>query len=242
MSLSNFSIKSRLLVLCLVPTVVIIGFAVNSVIRIQEQLHSYTVIDEKARTLNLLSVLSGHIYQGVTKRVEGLPSQTSVSLATETIKRIEKVSHVQGHNHHSGEYNPQTLQHLEEIKELLPELNNASPQGTVEIARLMYEILYDIYFDIQKIESHDANVAIHKLDLVLSDLSWLYYWMEREAWLARELNVLGWDYSDFAPQYFRINERQQFYLDKYITKVPVPIRLKNCLRCFLVEIFAVVAI
>ncbi|WP_331417502.1 sensor histidine kinase [Vibrio sp. M260112] len=68
----------------------------------------------------------------------------------------------------------------------------------------------------QPLASHNSSIAIHSLDLVLSDLSWLYYWMEREAWLTQEINWFGWVYTDYAEEYFRISERQQFYLDKFI--------------------------
>lgn len=40
--------------------------------------------------------------------------------------------------------------------------------------------------------------------------------MEREAWLTQEINWFGWVYTDYAEEYFRISERQQFYLDKFI--------------------------
>lgn len=77
-------------------------------------------------------------------------------------------------------------------------------------------MFYDLYASVLSLEGTHSNSRVHQLDLILSDLSWLHFWMEREAWLVQEIQVEGWAYIDYAPEYFQISERQQFYLDKFI--------------------------
>ncbi|WP_367990127.1 ATP-binding protein [Vibrio sp. NTOU-M3] len=218
MLITKISIKTRLLILCLLPALVIVGFSANSVIHIQNKLHSYTVIDEKAQSLYMLSELSKHIYDGLNKRLSGEDASSSLERSKRVISELKQTAHSVAHKHYGVvELESDITSGLEELGDIISELSEVTPEGSIELGRVLYEVLQDIYSDIQRVDSHNADVDIHKLDLVLSDLSWLHYWMEREAWLAQEIVRLDWTYSEYSSDYFQISERQQFYLDKYIT-------------------------
>ncbi|MCG9677436.1 ATP-binding protein [Vibrio sp. Isolate24] len=216
MLLTNISIKSRLLILCLIPTLVIILFSANAVTRIQDRLHSYAVISEKNQTLRHLSAFSKYVYQALNHRMEGQNAALVLGMAQQSLNLAAEVAHTEEHVHHGIRDSNHTLSYIEELNELIPELATVSSDGSLELGRLIYTVLYDLYSDVQSIESHSAELKVHKLDLVLSDLSWLYFWMEQEAWIAQEIKAMGLSYAEYASEYFKISERQQFYLDQFV--------------------------
>ena len=216
MRLTNMSIKTRLFILCLVPTLVILAFSAIQVKGFQNRLHSYKLVDEKNSAINLLTEFSSHLSMALNKRLNGQNATTSINLAQELLELVAVTAHTEKHVHHGIHVSNQALSFIEELQYLLPELESSDPESTVEIGRLIYTVYHDLIMEIQSLASHESSIAIHKLDLVLSDLSWLFYWMEREAWLTQEIKWFDWAYADYAEEYFRISERQQFYLDKFI--------------------------
>ncbi|KHA62360.1 histidine kinase [Vibrio variabilis] len=214
MLLTRMSIKSRLLILCLLPTIVIVLLSANQVHQIQERLESYQVISEKNASINLLMEYSHHSYAALSKQLSGQDGQTSIALAQSSLDLLLAKQNKMLSNKAEREV---SSSYVVELHQLITELNQASPQQTVELGRLIYDILYDLYSSILFTEGAHFNSRVHQLDIILSDLSWLHFWMEREAWLVKEVETEGWPYADFAPEYFRISERQQYYLDKFIS-------------------------
>ncbi|EGA65516.1 hypothetical protein VIBR0546_14560 [Vibrio brasiliensis LMG 20546] len=216
MRLTNMSIKSRLFILCLIPTLVIIAFSASLARDFQSRLHSYQLVNEKNSSIALLTEFSHHLSSALSKRLNGQSAATSIRMAQELLVHISQTAHTEKHDHHGQHTVSYTLSYIEELQQLIPEVESADPESTVEVGRLIYTVYHDLIMEIQSLTSHEASITIHNLDLVLSDLSWLYYWMEREAWLTQEIDWFDWQYTEYAEEYFRISERQQFYLDKFI--------------------------
>ncbi len=216
MLLTRMSIKSRLLVLCLLPTIVIILLSANLVNQIQGRLHSYQLISDKNSSINLLMEFSHHNYSALTKRLRGKSGQTSIALANGTLELLSINEQRKREDLLHKHQQDISESYIQELIQLFPELEHASPEETVELGRLIYTVFYDLYANVLSLEGTHTNNRVHQLDLILSDLSWLHFWMEREAWLVQEIQVEGWPYAEYAPEYFRISERQQYYLDKFI--------------------------
>jgi len=216
MLLTRMSIKSRLLILCLIPTLVIILLSANLVSQIQGRLHSYVLIGEKNKFINLMTEFSQHSYLALSKQLNGQDSKTSAALSRSILSAMHSN---QGQEQKQAPHRlpDSTASYLEELAQLLPELKPSSPQETIELGRLFYTVLYDLYADVISLESQATSDDVHRLDLIISDLSWLHFWMEREAWLVQEIQVEGWPYREYAAEYFRVSERQQYYLDKFIS-------------------------
>ncbi|MFB9215770.1 hybrid sensor histidine kinase/response regulator [Vibrio sinaloensis] len=210
MLLTRMSIKSRLLILCLLPTIVIILLSANLVNQLQGRLHSYQLVDEKNAAINLLTEFSKHNYSALSRQLNGQQNQTYVALANQTLQQLlalEKIS----------DREASSVSYIEELMQLFPELSKAGREETIELGRLIYTVYYDLYASVLSRDNINLSTDVHKLDLIISDLSWLHFWMEREAWLVQEIQVEGWPYNVYAPEYFRISERQRHYLDKFIT-------------------------
>ena len=97
MLLTNISIKSRLLILCLIPTLVIILFTANTVVHIQDRLHSYAVITEKNQTLRHLSAFSRYVYEALALRIEGQSPAIALGMAQQSSNSITSVTHAEEH-------------------------------------------------------------------------------------------------------------------------------------------------
>lgn len=216
MLLTNMSIKSRLFILCLIPTLAILAFSANLARDFQSRLHSYQLVGEKNDSISLLTEFSHHLYVAFNRRLNGQSANAAVTRAQQTMSMIAQTAHTSDHVHHGIQTSNQANSYIEELQYLLPELLTSDSASTIELGQLIYTIYHDLLVEIHSLESHEASPSIHSLDIVLSDLSWLYFWMEREAWLTQEIKWLDWQYSDYAEEYFRIRERQQLYLDKFI--------------------------
>lgn len=216
MLLTNMSIKSRLFILCLIPTLAILAFSANLAKDFQGRLHNYQLVGEKNDTISLLTEFSHHLYVAFNRRLNGQSANSAVMRAQQTMLIIAQTAHTSEHVHHGIQTSNHANSYIEELQYLLPELLSSDKASTIELGQLIYTIYHDLLVEIHRLESHEASPLIHSLDIVLSDLSWLYFWMEREAWLTQEIKWLEWQYSDYAEEYFRIRERQQLYLDKFI--------------------------
>lgn len=216
MLLNRISIKSRLFILCLLPTVVIVAFSATMVSDIHSRLHSYQYINSKNISMNLLSEFSDHTYLALTKSINGQSPKTSIALASRTLVTLNEVMlndplmlNNPGHLHTIQSYS-------EELQQLLAELEQASTAATVELGRLIHTVTHDLHAELFTISVLVDDGVVNRLDQVISDLSWLYLWMGREAWLAKEIERLDFTVDDYLSDYYRISERQQYYLDQFV--------------------------
>lgn len=127
MLLTRMSIKSRLLILCLLPTIVIILLSANLVNQIQGRLHSYKLISDKNSSINLLMEFSHHSYSALSKRLNSQSGQTSIALASSTLKLLsedERLKHGEGLHKYQQDM---AASYIQELIQLFPELSLASP-------------------------------------------------------------------------------------------------------------------
>ncbi len=213
MRLTDMSIKYRLLILCLIPTVVIIAISAKLVSNIQAQVERYQLIESKHNTLQMLNEFNQQTFIVLDKRLRRTNIKTSIALARQSLDLLKQT--LVGHTEPVQSYT-RSMSYIHELEELLMDIESVTREETVEIGRLINTILYDFYVDVHSIDTQGVNEDLGKLDRVIGDLSWLYYWMGQEAWLAHEIKQLNWQYRDYVVDYFRINERQQIYMDTFI--------------------------
>ena len=108
------------------------------------------------------------------------------------------------------------MTNLAELKQILPALEFANDTSTIELGRLMFDILNTLFSTVQKMGNSHADFSVQNLEILVNELSWLHFLMEKEAWLAREISTLGWEYVDYAGEYFRVGERQDLYLERFL--------------------------
>ncbi|EGU42695.1 hypothetical protein VII00023_05307 [Vibrio ichthyoenteri ATCC 700023] len=160
------------------------------------------------------SALANKLYFVLSNRLKNRPAKQDIHQSLLQLEQAEELIRAQ------QKINPRRrtilLENIAELKGVLPELELSNDTNTIELGRLIFSILDTLFSTVQQIENYHAGIPIQKSEVVLSDLSWLHFWMEREAWLAREINSLDWGYIDYAEEYFRVGERQQYYLDRFL--------------------------
>ncbi|WP_295893360.1 ATP-binding protein [uncultured Vibrio sp.] len=218
MLLTKLSIKLRLIVLCLVPLMIIVGFSYSYIVTIQARLHSHTTTTEKVDSLELLTDINNNLYQLLTGKIQQNEAvlESALEEVGSKLDRLASVAHTSEHSHHGIESDNLVLLQIEDLQYLVQDIKEASRDEALDIGNLIFEVVYELNSEIHKVTSHASSLNIHELELVFSDLNWFIFWMQREAWLAQVIAENNLAYSDYRSEYFMIAERQQFYLDKFI--------------------------
>ncbi|MCK6264574.1 response regulator [Vibrio sp. ZSDE26] len=218
MLLTKYSIKIRLIVLCLVPLIIILGFSYSSIGLIQHRLHSYTLTTEKIESLELLTKVSNQIYQLLSSTLYSDDASLNrlYSDIDSSLNKLATTAHTSEHDHHGVESGNLIIFQIEDLKYLIHDLKKVDKGEIVDLGNLIFEVIYELNSEIHKSESHASSIDIHKLELVFSDLNWFVFWMQKEAWLVQVIANQNLPYSGYRSDYFQISERQQFYLDKFI--------------------------
>ncbi|PMJ97623.1 ATP-binding protein [Vibrio sp. 10N.261.55.A7] len=219
MLLTKLSIKLRLIVLCLVPLMIIVGFSYSYIGMIQVRLHSHTVTTEKVDALELLTEINNNLYQLLTEKIQQGESNldTKLQALSSKLDALAAVAHTSEHSHHGIESDNLVSLQIEDLKYLVQDIKEASPSEIIDLGNLVFEVVHELNSELHKVTSHDSSLEIHELELVFSDLNWFLFWMQREAWLAQVIAEQNLPYVEYRSEYFMTSERQQFYLDKFIT-------------------------
>ncbi|MCG7489834.1 ATP-binding protein [Vibrio sp. Of14-4] len=218
MLLSNISIRSRLLTLCLIPTLVIVALSVHLVRQVQVKLHSNLVVSEKVESLKYLTQLTSHLHQALDQSNDMHTRANGELLAKNSINTLYQVAHTEANTHHGVSDSNNTLSHIQNLDELISGIVDLDGRERLDKGREIYSALLTLYNAVLSMDVHDLDVRTQQLELALTDLNWMYFWMEQEVWLAQEVEANQLSYIQFVEEYFKINERQQIYLDRIITR------------------------
>ncbi|MDN3685490.1 hypothetical protein QW180_25660 [Vibrio sinaloensis] len=111
---------------------------------------------------------SKHNYSALSRQLNGQQNQTYVALANQTLQQLlalEKIS----------DREASSVSYIEELMQLFPELSKAGREETIELGRLIYTVYYDLYASVLSRDNINLSTDVHKLDLIISDLSWLHF-------------------------------------------------------------------
>ncbi|MGV1721223.1 ATP-binding protein [Vibrio furnissii] len=231
-TVSRFSIKARLMLLCLMPMLVIGWGTWNLFSQFQTQLVAYRVITKKIDALNHLTnathlaydMLIGRIHQNDVQRLRiALDNELTLVGANIDEQNLMRVS---------GNSASLSSSNVAELKSLASEIASATVAETHEYGTWTFDLIYELLTDIQKRSNHEAPTDIHTLDVVYDDLSWFLYWMQREAWFIRDLSQTDTLTPQQLGQYFQIAEREQQHLERFIDTGASSVQLDQIVKLF----------
>ncbi|MGB6291656.1 MAG: ATP-binding protein [Vibrio anguillarum] len=218
--LTHFSIKARLFLLCLIPTLVILAVAWRLFLPFESRLDTYHVLNQKIGAINQVTTSSALFYTFLSTKLRSENSEDSrPQLKQELAGSLDKIVLDTGStNSHFGSKSNRTLieNRVLDLHHLLDELPSASQSETLELSRQVFNLLYEVMAELQKTNSFLAPVDIHTLDLVYSDLHWFAFWVQKEAWLIKELTMDQEVFQSRQTEYFQAVERQQQYFERII--------------------------
>ncbi|WP_047042241.1 ATP-binding protein [Vibrio mexicanus] len=214
--MARLSIKQRLVILCLVPLLAIVGFSTFYALEMHHRLSALDTLQNKVTAEQDIASMIEQLYNisSLTVKAESIDDALTdfkQDILTFSSKiELESISH-----HHGDGLNQSLMMNLANLMKAVDSLGvGQSVQSMMFELNRANDILLQITSDLHQIESHTASVKVHRLELMLKDLHWLYFWMKREAMLAREMQVMAISYDDYLVDYFRLTERQNIYLDK----------------------------
>ncbi|OXX40106.1 hybrid sensor histidine kinase/response regulator, partial [Vibrio sp. V17_P4S1T151] len=166
--LTHFSIKARLFLLCLIPTLVILAVAWRLFLPFESRLDTYHVLNQKIGAINQVTTSSALFYTLLSAQLRSENSEDSrPQLKQELAESLDKIVLDTGStNSHFGSKSNRTLieNRVLDLHHLLDELPSASQSETLELGRQVFNLLYEVMADLQKTNSFLAPVDIHTLD------------------------------------------------------------------------------
>ena len=215
-TLKTLSIKTRLIVLSLIPASVIIGFSAHFALNIEQHLKQIERVGERALILENLSQFSNSAHQALKLAMTNRPHDESVEQALVSLTAIKTRFEQRSSFQINQNEQDKITNYVDELATLIGELEATESQQVIESGQLIYELLGESYVEVQDLAAYASNAEVNKLDSVLSHLYWLYFWMEKEAWFIEQAREFSWGYENYASEYFHITEREQYYLEQFI--------------------------
>lgn len=229
---SRFSIKTRLMLLCLVPMLVIGWGTWNLFSQFQSQLSSYRVITEKITMLSHITNVTHLMYQTMIGRTNGDDIQPYLAQLDQELNAVNGLLDTQAYTGLIGNSELLIKNNVAELKNLAREVNSASASNMEDYGQWSFDLIYELLVEIQKRSNHQAPSEIHTLDVVYDDLSWFLYWMQREVWFIRGVSETGNFDQQQLGQYFQIAEREQQHLERFIDTGASTAQLDQIVKLF----------
>lgn len=229
---NRFSIKARLVLLCLLPMLVIAWGTWTLFSQFQSQMLSYESSTQKVTALNYVANATHTFYHILSRRlndqsVESYISQLETDLAQLDMFFSPSVTR------HIGSHSDRLIRaNVAELNNLAQEVNTASVSEVRQYGPWAFDLLYELLLEIQKTSNHEAPAEIHRLDTIYDELSWFLYWMQREAWFLRDLAMSEILTKQQVGQYLRIAENEQLYLERFIDSGASAVQLEQIVKLF----------
>ncbi|SHO58626.1 Signal transduction histidine-protein kinase BarA [Vibrio quintilis] len=213
----NLSIKFRLIILCIIPTVIICWGAYYWAEQTRARLSGYADITLKVSALEQVSALSTEFYRLFTLRNQSkLISEEQRDRFTKlTEKLIDELKPYQGDLFSSVDKHV-VIANLNELSHLVQQLNQVHGEDLSAQSMWGFDLMYEILAALQKQLDSQVSPKTYQLSAVFDYLSWFLYWVEREAWLMQDIRLHRKIDVSLRQDYFEAIARQQSYLDNFV--------------------------
>jgi signal transduction histidine kinase/CheY-like chemotaxis protein len=236
--LTQLSIKTRLILLCVVPSVVIIAGALAIFNHLSERLESYNSVSYKVANLQHLTDLTHQLYSISNHFRTNNPVDAEIThfdaTALSTLKSIQIRA-----NENYGQFGEHHQFHLDIVKnnladlaKLVSETKALAPDELAPNILLGYDLIYEIIVEVQKNSTYQMPDSVSKLNTSFNQLSWFLYWVEREAWLMQEIRIRKVVDPVLKMDYFQVIARQQNYLAQFLDQDPSGSQLDQMVKFF----------
>jgi signal transduction histidine kinase len=236
--LTQLSIKTRLILLCIVPSIVIIAGALAIFNHLSERLEGYNSVSYKVANLQDLTNLSHQLYtlsnhfrtksatqseiDGFSDAIQSMLSSVDV-LANQGNELVGK----------SRQFNLDVVKNnLADLDKLVVETESMTPEELAPTILLGYDLIYEMIVEVQKNSPHQMPVSVSQMNTSFNQLSWFLYWVEREAWLMQEIRIRRSVDPALKMDYFQVIARQQNYLAQFLDQEPSGHQLDQMVKFF----------
>lgn len=229
---NRFSIKARLVLLCLLPMLVIAWGTWTLFSQFQSQLLSYESSTQKVTALNYVANATHSFYHILSRRLRNEPVESYINQLETDLDQLDQFFTPSVTRHIAVNSDRLIRSNIAELVHLAEEITVAPAAEVRQYGPWAFDLMYELMLEIQKTSNHEAPAEIHHLDTIYDELSWFLYWMQREAWFLRDLAMSDVLTKQQVGQYLRIAENEQLYLERFIDSGASSVQLEQIVKLF----------
>lgn len=226
--MNQFSVKSRLLALVILPLVILCGLSVKEIKTQQLYLNTLNSLNDR---LFLNETISSYIIAMHNLRLNALYSnnndvETSSSkiILDTLLSQVDKVN------------KPNLHRAINELIEVNSEINTFSATDIEEWSSWVSDVLNRVYLLENKLDLLTPSTIINQKQKVILQLQWLSYWATKENWYINlDLNTPETQYHD---ELNSLLYRQELYIEQFISMNANAADIKLLLKTFSNDSFA----
>ena len=226
--MNQFSVKSRLLTLVILPLVILCVLSVKEIKTQKLHLNTLNSLNER---LLLNETISTYIIAMHNLRLNALYSnnndveKSSSKIILDTL--LSQINHAEKPKLHAA---------INELIEVNSEINTFSDLDIEEWSSWIEDVLSRAYLLENKRELLTPFTTINQKQKIISQLQWLIYWATKENWYINlDLNTPNTHYHD---ELNSLLYRQELYIEQFISMNANPADIKLLLKTFSNDSFA----
>ncbi|PSW06670.1 hybrid sensor histidine kinase/response regulator [Photobacterium lipolyticum] len=230
--LNKISIKTRLLLLVILPLLFTSIFAGLEINKLYHDVQNLNTLNTRIELLAEQSKISSAIHSLKIGRLQGEDSTLAEKQISES---IENVSHLLSGAFH-GDVLAEMSQVMTEMGEASEEVRLLEKEDLNDWSLWVDDLINQSLMNFEKEILHTGNTRIEQNVSVLYQLQWLLYWAQEENWYIHQF--LAQNNLDYKASLSTVIERQQLYIDRFISINAQPEQIELLLKTFAHPAFA----
>lgn len=208
--LTKLSIKARLTIITSISALIISAFAVDKILSNKEKLKRYSILSEKIEAMKSVDNVSNLVRKALNTHSRNNELSQPINI------ELEKVQF-----YFTSSANNQILEehksNVDELKDAIDELAILEVTEVTDTGYWIFDLTRDLLEQVSQSSLIPLSEFTYISDRALDDLSWLSYWLQKEAWLISDLAINPDHLLDNSPLVYQAIERQQQYLEQFIS-------------------------
>ncbi|MCE0495327.1 ATP-binding protein [Vibrio salinus] len=213
MFLNKVKIKTRLIMLCVIPAIVVSVGAYLILNHLSLTSIGYRVAANKIELIDESLSLNRDMYRLLTDRMKtGEWSRKKMkNISTATQQLIENTRSDTSLEQFSSDFS-----NLTELRLFVQNLSSVGENSINDSAQLWFALMYDVLVSINKIQIPSVNAGLYYVSSNYESLSWFLYWMQKESWLVNAIKLQSHVSGDIRNEYKEVISRQQIYWENFV--------------------------
>lgn len=213
MRLKELKIKTRLIMLCIIPAIVVSAGAYLILSHLSLNSLGYRVAEKKIELINGSLSLNSSMYQLFTDRVEKgyWPQEKIRNILGETQDVLDNASLEGLLVDDSIDFSS-----LRELKFFVRQLDTVKKSNMNDSMQLWLALMYDAMTSINKIKIPNGDAKLFYVNQNFESLSWFLYWVQKESWLINAIKIQSSVSGGIRNDYVDTISRQKIYWDTFV--------------------------
>ncbi len=213
MRLKQLKIKTRLIMLCIIPAIVVSAGAYLILSHLYLNSSGYRVAEKKIELINGSLSLNSSMYRLFTDRVEKgyWPENEIRKILDETQGILDNASLEGLLVEDSIDFSS-----LRELKFFVRQVDAVKNENINNSMQLWLALMYDALTSINRIKIPNGDAKLFYVNKNFESLSWFLYWVQKESWLINAIKFQPSVSDELRNDYVDAISRQKIYWDAFV--------------------------